>query len=117
MNGGGRALMEPHPDNKILVQYPRCLDLRAMGEDRAALGWIATAANIWDMELLEVADKHVSLTAWFGIRKAISKYKIRLKSLNVLLRRSYPFMFCEAHAICTLHVLKNITIVSAALKN
>ena len=58
--------MEPQPDNKIKVQYPRCLDLRAMGGDRAMLGWIAEAANIWDMEVLEVADEYVSGTARFG---------------------------------------------------
>ena len=39
-----------------------------MGEDRAALESIATTAkNIRDMEVLEVADKHVSVTARFGI--------------------------------------------------
>ena len=64
-DGNGRALMEPNPDNKI-VQYPRRLDLGAMGEDRAALGWIATSANIWEMKVLEVADEHVSVTARFG---------------------------------------------------
>ena len=50
------------------------------------------------------------------ITKAISEYKMQLKSLNVLLRRSCPFVFFEAHAICTLHTSKNktITIVSAA---
>ena len=50
-----------------------------------------------------------------SIRKPISEYKIRLKSLNVLLRRSCPFVFFEAHVICALHALKNKTIVSAAL--
>ena len=49
------------------------------------------------------------------IWKAILEYNIRLKSLNVLLRRSCPFVFFVAHVICTLNVLKHKTIVSAAL--
>ena len=48
-----------------------------------------------------------------SIRKAISEYKIRLKSLNVLLRRSCLFVFFVAHVICALNVLKK-TIVSTA---
>ena len=45
-----------------------------------------------------------------NILKAISEYKIRLKSLNVLLRRSYPFVFFVAHVICTLQILKRVTV-------
>ena len=66
MNDNGRALMEPHQDKKILVQYTRRLDLSVMGGDRAALSWIATSANIWDMEVLEMADEHVSVMTRFG---------------------------------------------------
>ena len=49
-----------------------------------------------------------------NIWKAISGYKVRLKSMNVLLRRSCPFVFFVAHAIFTLNVLTN-KIVSTAL--
>ena len=45
-------------------------------------------------------------TAVMNIRKTISEYKIRLKSLNVLSRRSCHFVFFVAHVICTLHLLK-----------
>ena len=49
------------------------------------------------------------------IWKAILEYKIRLKSLNVLLRRSCPFVFCVVHVICILNILINKMIVFAAL--
>ena len=37
-----------------------------MEEDRTALEWIVAAANIRDMEVLEAADEHVSVTPRFG---------------------------------------------------
>ena len=61
------------------------------------------------------AKKHKRTVQELCIKKAISEDKIRLKILNVLLRRSCPCVFFVAHAICTLHVLRNKTIVSAAL--
>ena len=53
----GTALMRPDPDNQVVIQYPRRLDLLAMGNDRAeVLQRIATLANVRGMEATEVAD-------------------------------------------------------------
>ena len=52
-----------------------------------------------------------------SIWKAISEYKIQLKSLNVLLRRSCHFVFFVAHVICTLNVLTNKMILVSATLN
>ena len=37
VNDEERVLIEPYLDNKILIQYPRRLDRRVMGENRVAL--------------------------------------------------------------------------------
>ena len=31
MGDDGRALVQPHPDNQVVIQYPRCYNLLAMG--------------------------------------------------------------------------------------
>ena len=59
--------MIPHPDGKFLIQYPRRFERRVMGEDREVLGWIATIADVRDIEVLEMADAHVSVTGQLSI--------------------------------------------------
>ena len=57
MADDGTALMQPDPDNQVIIQYPRRLDLLAMGDDRAeVLQRIATVANVRGMEATELAD-------------------------------------------------------------
>ena len=57
MADDGTALVQPDPDNQVVIQYPRRFDLLAMGEDRAeVLQRIATVANIRGMEATEVTD-------------------------------------------------------------
>ena len=65
MGDDGRALVKPHPDNQVVMQYPRRYNLLAMGDNRAeVLQRIATVANIRGMEATEVADT-VSVLARF----------------------------------------------------
>ena len=49
------------------------------------------------------------------IWKPISEIKRQLKSLNVLFNTFMSFRIVRGSVICALHVLKNITTVSAAL--
>ena len=64
-----RAVMVPHPDGKFLIQYPTYFERRVMGKDTVVLGlgWIATIAGVRDIEVLEMADTHVSVTGRLSI--------------------------------------------------
>ena len=57
MTSEGRAMLRQHPHNQAFFEYPRRLDLRAMGENRAkVLQEISTAADLRNMEATEQED-------------------------------------------------------------
>ena len=57
MTSEGRAMLRQHPHNQVFFEYPRRLDLRAMGENRSkVLREISTAADLRNMEATEQED-------------------------------------------------------------
>ena len=65
MADDGRAVLQPHPDNQVIIEYPRRFDRLAMGENRAeVLQRIGVVANVRGMEATEQADT-VTVSARF----------------------------------------------------
>ena len=65
MTNDGRAVLQHHPDNPMIVEYPRRFDRLATGENRAeALQRIGVVANVKSMEPTEQADT-VAVSARF----------------------------------------------------
>ena len=65
MTDDGRAVLQHHPDNQIIIEYPRRLDCLAMGENRAeVLQRIGVVSNVKSMEATEQADT-VAVSARF----------------------------------------------------
>ena len=61
----GRTLLQPHPDNQLVIEYPLRFDRLAMGENRAeVLQRIGVVANVRGMEATEQADT-VAVSARF----------------------------------------------------
>ena len=57
MADDGRALLQPHPNNQVVIEYPLRFNCRAMGENRAeVLQRIGVVANVRDIEVTEQAD-------------------------------------------------------------
>ena len=77
MTNEGRAILKQHPYNQVFFEYPRRLDLLAMGENRSkVLREISTAADLRNMEATEQEDV-VTVSARFstttrGSRSAMS---------------------------------------------
>ena len=57
MKDNGRAVWRHHPDNQMIVHYPKGLDLVAMGENRSEVfQWICTVSDVESMEAVEQGD-------------------------------------------------------------
>ena len=54
MTGDGRAVLQHHPDNQVIIEYPQRLNRLAMGENRAeVLQGIGAVSNAKSMEATE----------------------------------------------------------------
>ena len=66
MTDGGRAVLQHHPDNQTIIEYPRRLDRLAMGENRAeVLQRIGVVSNVKSMVATEQADMVAVLARFF----------------------------------------------------
>ena len=64
MTDDGRAVLLHHPDNQIIIEYPRHLDRLAMRGNRAEVLQRSVVFNMKSMEATEQADT-VTLSARF----------------------------------------------------
>ena len=65
MKDNGRAVWRHHPDNQMILRYPKGLDLVAMGENRSeVLQSIRRVSNVESVEAVEQGDT-VAVTVRF----------------------------------------------------
>ena len=66
MTVDGRAVLQHHPDNQMIIEYPARLDRLAMGENRAeVLQGISAVSNVKSMEATEQEDTVAVLARFF----------------------------------------------------
>ena len=57
MKDNGRAVWRHHPDNQMIIRYPKGLDHAAMGGNRSEVfQWICTVSDVESMEAVEQGD-------------------------------------------------------------
>ena len=66
MTDDGRAILLHHPDNQVIIEYPRHLDRIALRDDREeVLQTIRVVTNVKSIEATEQADTVTLLAQFF----------------------------------------------------